>query len=553
MPFFPQWAQNPQHTGMVGVTGASFQGSQADIVYDPFVAQEQAESEGELLAHYQAVLVDGSDFYMEVKSGTYPSCSPPGSWTGGAACGPNAWDQLQWGVVRYTWQGGSAASVWTFQSDWTPPPNGQGLNGWEPVFHPVLANRVLYVPGKGGSVWKVDKDSGVALSNPNPVASAGTDAANTFVAGPLTADGAGNIYYNVIWLAPQGSLDPWLGADVMGAWLVRVGPDDSTARVAYTTLVPGAPAPGAACPGSFSDLSTLPWPPSPTAVPAPILCGSQRPGLNVAPAVAPDGTIYTVSRAHFDGMAAYLVAVGPDLTPRWQASLQRRFADGCGVIVPIGGSTTEPNTCRPGSARGVDPTTNDLGSGSVVDQSSSSPTVLPDGSVVYGAMTFYNAYRGHLMKFDAQGHFLMAYDFGWDTTPAVYPHGGTYSIVLKDNHYDSSLYCPGNAPLCPNLPKGPYFISQLGSGLEVEWQFQSPTNHEWCVNAPVIDASGNVYAGSEDGSLYAIPQGHGVFSTPAQSFFLRLALGAAYTPVAMGPDGRAYSQNDGHLFVVGSP
>lgn len=65
---------------------------------------------------------------------------------------------------------------------------------------------------------------------------------------------------------------------------------------------------------------------------------------------------------------------------------------------------------------------------------------------------------------------------------------------------------------------------------------------------------GTVYAGSEDGSLYAIPQGHpGVFSSPAQSLFLKVALGAAYTPVSMGPDGRIYSQNDGSLFVVRGP
>ena len=27
--------------------------------------------------------------------------------------------------------------------------------------------------------------------------------------------------------------------------------------------------------------------------------------------------------------------------------------------------------------------------------------------------------------------------------------------------------------------------------------------------------------------------------------------GAAYTPASIGPDGKIYSQNDGHLFIVG--
>ena len=51
----------------------------AGLTYDPFVAQEQAESFGELLAHYQAPLTDGQDVFMEFISGTYVSCDPPGS------------------------------------------------------------------------------------------------------------------------------------------------------------------------------------------------------------------------------------------------------------------------------------------------------------------------------------------------------------------------------------------------------------------------------------------------------------------------------------------
>ena len=36
-----------------------------------------------------------------------------------------------------------------------------------------------------------------------------------------------------------------------------------------------------------------------------------------------------------------------------------------------------------------------------------------------------------------------------------------------------------------------------------------------------------------------------------QKIFLLEALGAAYTPLSIGEDGKVYSQNDGHLFVVG--
>ncbi|HKC10942.1 MAG TPA: hypothetical protein VKI41_02665, partial [Vicinamibacteria bacterium] len=375
-------------------------------------------------------------------------------------------------------------------------------------------------------------------------------------------DAGGNLYYNVLFLGDPRVADPWLASDVRGAWLVKVSPSDAATTATYRSLVPGGPpGSGTNCPGAFADENSLPWPPASTAVPPPQPCGSQRPGVNVAPAVAPDGTIYTVSRAHFDAMVAYLLAVNPDLTPRWQATLQRRLSDGCGIIVPIGSPAGEPNTCRAGTRPGVDPTTNDWGSGTVPDQASSSPAVLPDGSVVFGAITNYNAVRGHLFKFDPAGQFLGAFDFGWDSTPAVYAHDGTYSIVVKDNHYGGAgLYCSFNGnPFCEPVSPGPFYITQLGPQLNIEWSFQNtnrqpsaPNGFEWCVNAPAIDANGVVYANSEDGNLYAIPQGHsGVFTTPQQTLFLKEAIGAAYTPLSLGPDGKIYTLNAGSLFIVG--
>jgi hypothetical protein len=56
-----------------------------------------------------------------------------------------------------------------------------------------------------------------------------------------------------------------------------------------------------------------------------------------------------------------------------------------------------------------------------------------------------------------------------------------------------------------------------------------------------------VYANSEDGHLYAINQG----GLLRRTIFQQLALGAAYTPASIGGDGKIYSQNAGHLFVVG--
>ena len=577
--FWAQWGRDQQHTGMVDVHGQPFHEKLANIIYDPFTKQEETEFTAPfgggyaLPAHYESTLIDGDSFYMLLKSGTYPSCHPLGNWANGAQCGANAWDELQWNVVRYDWKRGQAVSVWTFPTDWKPEPNATnflkgfaGLFAQEPVFHPALARGHLYVPGAGGTIWKVDRHSGEAQSHINPFAGMHMNPAATFVSGPLSADEHGDIYYNVIELNTVGN--PWNQNDVVNAWLVRVKQDDTSATVTFSTLVPNAP-PGksTSCPGTFSldpndGSASLPWPPTVTSVAPTMLCGSQRPGVNVAPAIAPDGTVYTVSVAHFDNMVTYLVAVNPDLTPRWAASLQNRLTDGCGVLLPIApkGVTNIPNTCRYGTTVGVDPTTNANGSGLVSDSASSSPTVLPDGSILFGVVDNYNYGRGHLLHFDTQGNYLDAYTFGWDTTAAVYKHDDTYSIVLKDNHYPVTAYsCFFNNPVCTPVPPGPYFLMQLDADLKVEWSFQNttideyhPNGYEWCVNAPAIDREGVVYASSEDGHLYSIPQGHeGVFTTPLQKISLKEALSAAYTPLSIGSDGKLYSQNAGHLFVVG--
>ena len=569
--FWSQWGRSALHEGMVNVAGQPLDNKLADIVYDPFVVQEQAESGGELLAHYQSTLIDGNSFYMMQKSGRYPSCQPVGLWIYGFPCGPNAWNRVQWNVVRYDWQQNTPVVVWTYPTDWKPEPNASnfvqgfvGLDGWEPVFHPALANGSLYVPGAAGTIWKVNIATGQTQAHINPFTGGSTNAANTFVSGPLTADANGNIYYNVIELNINGN--PWGQNDVISAWLVKVTPGNTTSTVTYATLVPNAP-PGTSthCEGGFYDLpngsSLLPWPPPGVSNPPTQLCGSQRPGINIAPAVAADGTIYTVSVAHFDSQVAYVIAVNPDLTPKWASSLQYRLTDGCGVLLPIAprGVNNEPNSCRFGTPVGVDPTTNARGSGTVIDESSSTPTVLPDGSVVFGTTDNYNYSRGHLFHFDTHGNYVNAYTFGWDSTAGVYQHDGTFSVVIKDNHYSSSAYCFYNSPVCTATPDGPYYVSQLDANLQVEWSFQNttidsrhPNGYEWCVNAPVIDVNGLVYLTSEDGSIYSVPQGHhGVFTQWQQRIFLLEALGAAYTPLSIGNDGKVYSQNDGNLFIVG--
>src|SRR4030095_8047064 len=557
---WPQWGRDPQHSGQVGWTGQNLNRILADIVYDPLVADEQQANGGDLLVHYQVPIVDGDDVYMEFKSGQFTK--------------PSTWETQTWNEKRLSWQNGQLVERWTFESDWKPVPYASRTSGngpfWEPVFHAVLVGDFVYVPSANGTVTKLNKEDGTRSARITPFGS--KEVKNTFVAGPLSADRTGNIYYNAIQLSAG---KPW-DDDVVNSWLVKVNPNDGYSKVTFATLTPDAPRANDPCKVQFLN-SQLPWPPSPDAVPGTTPCGSHRPGINVAPAIAPNGTIFTVSRGHFVTRYNYLIAVNPDLTLKWDASLRDHLNDGCGVLLPIGG----PGGCRdfgPGGNAvifGRDPGTNERGPGRVFDDASSSPTVAPDGSIIFGTLTIYNWLQGHLMKFSSDGDFQGSYEFGWDITAGIYSHDGTYSIVIKDNHYgDTGSYCAVEA-FCPsdrtathpNYPEE-YFITQLSPTMAVEWKFKNtntlscssdasgnvtciddhPRGFEWCVNAMAIDANGVVYANNEDGNLFAINQG----GTLKQKIFQQLALGAAYTPASIGRDGKIYSQNAGHLFVVGN-
>jgi hypothetical protein len=555
-PDWPQWGRTPGHGASAAGPAQPLGTILSDFVYDPFVPAATAEAHGNLLAHYPVPLLDGGDVYMETKTGTYVSCSPPGSGQP-APCGPDAWDRQIWNVQKLHWTSGALSPVWRFETDWKPEPNAGHLAGWEPVFHPALAGGFLWVPGSGGSVFRVRKDTG-AGTRISPFGAAIDP--SIYVAGGLAADAAGNVYYNAIQLDPAG---PW-SRDALGAWLVQVRPDGTFRRAAFADLTPGGPPALAQCERQFGGATPLPFPPSPDAAPPTGPCGSQRPGLNVVPAIGADGTVFTVSRAHFADRYAWLIAVDSSLTPRWAASLRDRLHDGCGVLLPPNGS---PGGCRAGASLGVDPTTNRLPAGRVIDLGTSSPVALDDGSVLFGAYTSYNYSRGHLLKFDAQGGFTASYDFGWDITPAIRQHDGTFSVLLKDNHYETGSYC-GDPAFCP-AESGAYDIVSLDAGLRPEWTFRNantescarqpdgsvtcvsdhPDGFEWCINQPAVDGEGVVYANSEDGFLYAIaPDG-----TLRSKIFLNLALGAAYTPLSIGSDGILYTQNNGHLFAVGNP
>ena len=542
---WPQWGANAQHDSSTTVVARAIDHIEQQVVIDPLADQIETLSGGFLIAHYPVPVIDGDDVVVLRKGGTLTAFATR--------------DSQSWSVVGMRRVNGQLIDRWKYESDWKPVPWGSA--SWEPVYHPIVSGEFVWAPGAGGTIDQLDRNSGALIRRVNPF---GTLDSTIFMSGPPAADANGNIYYNAIQFNLTG---PWT-IDPENSWLVRIGANGSMSKATFASLTPSAPRSSDLCLLTFSN-DDLPWPPSRDAVPASARCGAQRPGINVAPAIAPDGTVYTISRAHFNSRYGYLVAVNADLTAKWTASMRNRLHDGCDVALPQSGL---PGGCRAGSLRGVDPADNEPGSGNVSDTSSASPVVTPDGKILYGSYTRYNYAQGHLLMFDASGNFVAAYGWGWDVTPAIYRHGTTYSIILKENHYSLGSYC-NNPTFCPpdrteTAPNDPeqFFIVQLDASLLPEWRFKNtntescerqtdgslvcmsdhPHGFEWCVNAVAVDGRGVVYADSEDGNLYAIAQG----GTLAQRLFLRVALGAAYTPTSIGPDGRVYTQNDGVMFVI---
>lgn len=537
---WPQWGQNWAHTGRSCVAAQGFGTVLGTVVFDPFVPQEVEEAAGlfgrdDLFVHYASPLIVGDDVYIAVKSGTYVNCNPPGSGDP-APCGFDAWNQQTWTVKHLSWISGVFTPQQSFASSWKPPP-WPVVQGWEPVFQHAVHDQVVWVPGVEGTVIRLDRQLGSAQAI-NPFSTANS---NRFVTGPLVVDADGTLLYNVIELDP---LLPTSG-DAQG-WLVRIPPGAAPSMVQYQSIVNGAPSAGAQCPYTFRAGNIAG--PYPATVPVPTgPCGSQRPGFNSGPAIGPGGVIFVVSRAHFASNDSSLVALNPDLTPKWTFRMRELLNDGCGVLA---------TSCRQGAPTGVDPNTGLRPSVTVSDQASSVPVALPDGTVVYGGLTSYNGGRGHLVKVSPTGQLMGTYDFGWDVTPAVWLHGDTYSIVTKDNHYFDAQ---GN--------EGPYYITQLSRDLSPEWKFTStetrscsteadggltcvsdhPDGFEWCINAPAVGPDGTVYGNSEDGRVYAIRQG----GTLIEQRFLLQSLGAAYTPISVDSSGRVYSMNGGVMTVVG--
>ena len=193
------------------------------------------------------------------------------------------------------------------------------------------ANGFVYMPGAGGRCWK-----SIATPARSDAASASSTLARSaiYVTSPITVDDDGNLYYNMLKLAGVAARGRSITRRVAGEDRAR---RHGIARV-LQTLVPERAGGDAQCTGEFSVERSFPGrrrrtrsrPRSPAARSAQGSTSRRR--------SAPDGTIYTVSRTHLNSRWGWIVAVNPDLTPKWATSLRNRFHDGCNVLLPPNGT-----------------------------------------------------------------------------------------------------------------------------------------------------------------------------------------------------------------------
>jgi hypothetical protein len=404
--------------------------------------------------------------------------------------------------------GGNGALIWSADSDYRPPP----LDTWIASYNLSLsATGRLHAPGAGGKLWLRDA----------PDASTGTSqtavffGADAYAADPSTYD-ATVIIDTPITVDTSGNA--FFGFMVTGAnpaglagGIARVAADGTGAWVAASAAA--------------SDPAMV------------------KAAANSAPAVSADqGTIYVVVNAVAAAdysQPGYLLALDSQtLATRARAAL----------IDPISGAAA-----------------------AVPDNSTSSPTVGPDGDVyfgVYEAVGVDHHGRGWLLHFDAAlATSKIPGSFGWDDTASIVPAamvGGysgasPYLITTKYNNYGGqgatgdgrnrvAILDPGagQADAYSSVTVMKEVLTLLGPTADPE----VPGGvKEWCINTAAVDpASDSILINSEDGFLYRWDLGANQLS---QSIRLSSGPIEAYTPTAIGADGAVYAISNAIMFVVG--
>jgi hypothetical protein len=395
---------------------------------------------------------------------------------------------------------------WSASSDYVMPPHS-----WTPSYNVLLTpSGRLYAPAAGGRLMmRTDAESttaqfqtvtfyGDAAYNANPTAFNNT----VFIDTPLVSDAQGNVYFGfmVTGTNPSG----------LKGGVARVTPDGTGTWVSAATAAGDA--------------------------------GIEKPAMNSAPALSPDGnTLY--------------VAVN---TPVGLNGVQT------GYLLALDSTTLSTKA----KVALVDPFLN--AKARVSDQGTSSPAVASDGRVFFGVLEAsfpsHNA-RGWLLQFNplltSAG---VPGSFGWDVTPTIIPASmvthyvghSNYLLALKYNNYVGVGTGDGQnrlAVIDPNASQPDFILPGMNVMQEV-LTVLAPTpdsagtsaRKEWCINTMAADPiRKSVLANNEDGVLYRWNLEN---NTLDQSIRLTAGLGEAYTPTLVGADGAVYAINNAILFSI---
>jgi hypothetical protein len=512
------YAHDPQHTA-VSATAAQALNS----VHWSTPVDLNAPVGGALYIHYGSIsITPANTVLVPVKTGT--GYNP-------AACAST--DNFE--VLAFV--GATGAPLYTLCSDYSLP-----AHNWTPPFGPALSlGTRLYYPGAGGTVYYRDTVNGALGSNGQSGATgqyvfygksiytANQSALNAAIqiSTPLTADRSGNIFFGFI-AAPGNGAGPG-GTDLVSG-IARIGPSGVGTWRSATSL-------------TCNDPDVTPCnDPAVTQV-----------ALNSAPALSTAQNVVYVA-----------VSGGTEF-------------DANGYLVSLNATTLAPIA----NVQLFDPST---GLRAIVSSdSSAAPMVGPDGDVYYGVLEnpCCNSHnnRGWMLHFNSALSTLKTPgSFGWDNTASVVPassvpsYAGTssYLILTKYNNYagigsgdgvnkiavldprgtmPDEYYSPSSSP--PNVQVTVMSEVITVTGATSANSSSNPNAvYEWCVNTTAIDPfTKAAIINSEDGVVY---RWDFTSNTLLQRLTLTAGRGEAYTPTAIGPDGRVYAINDSILFSVGN-
>ena len=270
-----------------------------------------------------------------------------------------------------------------------------------------------------------------------------------------------------------------------------------------------------------------------------------RDSHNCAPALSNDGSTLYVAVKGTNAYYGYLLGLdSTTLTTKYQALLR-------------------------------DPRNNNYAG--ILDDSTGSPMVGPDGDVFFGVGgNPNNGSRGFLLHFneDLQTNKPPG-GFGWDITPAIVPTNmlsgysgpSSYLIFIKYNNYAGNADGNGVNRLAVVDPNATQIDPHSSANRLVEMrelltviaptpdiENQGPSYpqavREWCINTPAIHpATRSIFAPSEDGHIYRWDLAANAL---AEALSLGPGVGQPYVPTVLGPEGTIYTLSGGKLFALGS-